>query len=245
MPVEEWYTQLPPITRSYVTLSVLTTAGCAMEIITPFNVYYNTQLIFRKYELWRLVTNFLYFGSLGLDFVFHMFFLLKYSKALEEDSFRGRSADFLWMLMVGASVPMLIAPFANVQFLGASLTYMMVYVWSRRHPYVQLSFLGVITFTAPYLPWVLLGFTVMLGSSPVVDLLGMVAGHIYYFLEDVYPQMSGRRVLATPSIIKALLPQPDGTGVGVGVGVPQQVQGNRNPNPGDQPNIPQDRPHAD
>lgn len=51
-----------------------------------------------------------------------------------------------------------------------------VYVWGRRHQYVTLSFLGIFNFTAPYLPWVLLGFSVVLGSSPVVDLLGMVAG---------------------------------------------------------------------
>lgn len=206
MPVEEWYTQLPIITRSYVTLSFLTTAGCALEVITPFNVYFNSRLIFQKLELWRLLTNFLYFGSLGLDFVFHMFFLLKYSKALEEGSFRGRSADFLWMLIVGALQLMILAPFVNVQFLGASLTYMMVYVWSRRHPYVQLSLLGLFSFSAPYLPWVLLAFSILIGSSPVVDILGMIAGHVYYFLEDVYPQMSGRRLLATPGIIKALFP---------------------------------------
>ena len=51
-----------------------------------------------------------------------------------------------------------------------------VYVWGRRHQYVNLSFLGIFNFTAPYLPWVLLAFSVILGSSPVVDLLGMVAG---------------------------------------------------------------------
>ena len=43
-----------------------------------------------------------HFARAGLDFVFHMFFLVKYSKSLEEGSFRGRSADFLWMLMFGA-----------------------------------------------------------------------------------------------------------------------------------------------
>ena len=53
---------------------------------------------------------------------------------------------------------------------------MQVYVWGRRHPYVQLSFLGIFTFTAPYLPWVLLAFSVVLRSSPAIDLLGMVAG---------------------------------------------------------------------
>jgi Derlin-2/3 len=45
----------------------------------------------------------------------------------------------------------------------------------------------------------------MLGS-PLVDLLGMVAGHAYYFLEDVYPRMTGRRLLKTPAVVRALFP---------------------------------------
>lgn len=207
MPLEDWYKQLPLITRIYVTLCFLTTAGCALEIITPFNIYFNARLIFQKLELWRLISNFCFFGSLGLDFVFHMFFLIKYSKALEEGSFRSRSADFLWMLIVGGTLLTAIAPFVNIQFLGSSLTFMMVYVWGRRHPYVSLSFLGIFNFTAPYLPWVLLGFSVILRSSPIVDILGMVAGHCYYFLEDVYPRMQGgRRWLKTPALLQALLP---------------------------------------
>ena len=51
-----------------------------------------------------------------------------------------------------------------------------VYVWGRRHPYVHLNFLGLFNFTAPYLPWVLLAFSVTLRSNAVVDLLGIVAG---------------------------------------------------------------------
>jgi hypothetical protein len=69
-----------------------------------------------------------------------------------------------------------VAPVVNIQFLGSSLTFMMVYVWGRRHQYVNLSFLGVFNFTAPYLPWVLLAVSLVLGQSPVVDLLGMAAG---------------------------------------------------------------------
>eukprot|EP00775_Hariotina_reticulata_P007038 gene7038-7252_t len=203
---DEWYKSLPIITRYYVTLSFLTTAACALEIITPFNVYFNAQLIFKKGEVWRLLTNFFFFGNLGLDFVFHMFFLVKYCKSLEEGSFRGRSADFLWMLLFGGVLLTCLAPFVSIEFLGSSLTFMMVYVWGRRHQYVNLSFLGIFNFTAPYLPWVLLAFSVMLGSSPKVDLLGMVAGHAYYFLEDVYPRMTGRRILKTPAFIKAMFP---------------------------------------
>eukprot|EP00850_Spirogloea_muscicola_P012975 SM000086S23027 [mRNA] locus=s86:112378:114695:+ [translate_table: standard] len=205
--VEDWYRQMPVITRSYLTLSFLTTAGCALELISPYSVYFNAKLIFRHFQVWRLVTNFFYFGTLGLDFLFHMFFLSRYCKLLEETSFRGRTADFLYMLLFGGVLLTGVAPFVNIQFLGSSLTFMMVYVWGRRNPNVQMSFLGLFNFTAPFLPWVLLGFSVILGSSPVVDLLGMAAGHAYYFLEDVYPRISGRRFLRTPWVIKALFPQ--------------------------------------
>lgn len=207
--IEEWYKQMPVITRSYLTLAFVTTALCALEIISPFSVYFNARLIFRKLQLWRLFTNFFFFGHMGLDFLFHMFFLARYCRLLEEGSFRGRTADFFFMLVFGGTLLTCIAPFVNIQFLGSSLTFMMVYVWGRRNQYVNMSFLGLFNFTAPWLPWVLLLFSVMLGSSPVVDLLGMGAGHTYYFLEDVYPQMSGRRLLKTPSILLALFPRED------------------------------------
>lgn len=31
------------------------------------------------------------------------------------------------------------------------------------------------------------------GNSPAVDLMGIAVGHVYYFLEDVYPHTRGGR----------------------------------------------------
>ena len=89
----------------------------------------------------------------------------------------------------------------KVLFLAPSFAFFVVYVWSRRNKNVRMSFLGLFTFTAPYLPWVILGFGVLLGQSPVFDLLGVAVGHVYYFLEDVYPEISGRRLLKTPGFM--------------------------------------------
>ncbi|KAK8621833.1 hypothetical protein V6N13_097461 [Hibiscus sabdariffa] len=44
----------------------------------------------------------------------------------------------------------------------------------------------------------------MWGSKSVGWWNGMIAGHAYYFLEDVYPRMTGRQPLKTPSFIKAM-----------------------------------------
>ncbi|XP_076921057.1 derlin-2.2-like [Bidens hawaiensis] len=232
--VEEWYKQMPVITRSYLTAAIVTTIGYSLEmlpsikllgiggvklnygaIISPYNLYLNPNLVVKQYQIWRLITNFLYFRKMDLDFLFHMFFLARYCKLLEENSFRGRTADFFYMLLfgstvlttivlVGGMIPYVSESFAKIIFLSNSLTFMMVYVWSKQNPYIHMSFLGLFTFTAAYLPWVLLGFSVLVGASAWVDLLGMIAGHAYFFLEDVYPKMTGRRPLKTPLFIKIL-----------------------------------------
>ncbi|CCI49833.1 unnamed protein product [Albugo candida] len=206
----EWYYDIPIISRLYLTGCFLTTALCALDLISPFSLYYNFNLIFYKGQIWRLVSNFLFFGLLSLDFLFHMYFVVRYCRLLEEGSFRNRPADFVYMLLFGAALMILVAPFINVHFLGSSLTFMMVYIWGRRNSEVRMSFLGLFPFTAPYLPWVLLSFSLALGNSATTDLIGIIVGHTYYFLEDIYPSIAAirgwkiSRPLATPRILKYL-----------------------------------------
>jgi hypothetical protein len=81
-----------------------------------------------------------------------------------------------------------------------------VAAWNRtRH---LCSLLGLFPFTAPYLPWVMLGFSLFLGNGAVViDMIGIVVGHFYFYLEDVYPVVAEarkwriRRPLSTPKFM--------------------------------------------
>lgn len=202
--VEEWWKEMPPVTRSYVSLAVITTGAVALDVITPLKLYLNWSLVLNRMHLWRVVTNFFYFGNLSLDFLFHMFFLYRYCKMLEINSFRGRTADFLYMLLFGSALLLAISPLTSIVFLGPSLTFMMVYVWARRNSLQVMNFLGVLSFRAPYLPWVLLLFSFVLGSSPSMDMLGVLAGHIYYYMADVYPAIAGIELLRTPAFLTYL-----------------------------------------
>ncbi|TSP36114.1 Derlin-2 [Bagarius yarrelli] len=116
---------------------------------------------------------------------------------LEEGSFRGRTADFVFMFLFGG-------------LLMTAFTIMLVYVWSRRNPNVRMNFFGLLNFQAPFLPWVLMGFSLLLGNSIIVDLLGIAVGHVYFFLEDVFPnQPGGSRWLRTPLFLKMLFDTPE------------------------------------
>ena len=48
-----WYMEIPIISRTYLTGAFLTTAACAIELISPFSLYYNATLIFVEGQLWR------------------------------------------------------------------------------------------------------------------------------------------------------------------------------------------------
>eukprot|EP01097_Dermamoeba_algensis_P004104 TRINITY_DN273_c0_g1_i4.p1 TRINITY_DN273_c0_g1~~TRINITY_DN273_c0_g1_i4.p1 ORF type:complete len:226 (+),score=19.40 TRINITY_DN273_c0_g1_i4:80-757(+) len=214
-PFENWYRSLPIVTKSFMTACVLTTLAIHLDLVHPLSLYLNYYVIVHNLEVWRVVTNFLFFDELGLNFIFHMFFLVRYSKLLEEGSYRGRTADYLFLWMFGAVWLLAITSVfyytklpLKIMFLGPSLSFVILYVWSRRNIHVRMSFLGLFTFTAPYLPWVILGFGVMLGQDPVGDLVGMAVGHVYYFLEDVYPSITNRRLLRTPTFFKTLIDGP-------------------------------------
>ena len=114
------------------------------------------------------------------------------------------------MLAFGMLCISLIAAYTNVHFLGSALSFMMVYVWGRRNEDVRMSFLGFFTFNAPYYPYVMLGFSVLLGNSILMDLIGILVGHTYYFLEYVYPKVAEirgwkvKRLLEPPAVIMRL-----------------------------------------
>lgn len=128
-------------------------------------------------QYWRLLTTFVYFGPLSLDLLFHVFFLQRYSRLLEESS--GRSpAGFSWLLLYATSILLCLSPLLSIPFLGSALSSSLVYIWSRRNPETRLSFLGLLVFTAPYLPWVLMGFSLVLhGTVPKDEICGVIVGH--------------------------------------------------------------------
>lgn len=211
-----WFYDIPIVTRIYLCAAVATSTLCFMDVVSPLTLYYNYELIFSKGQYWRLLSSFLFFGTFSLDFMFHMYFLVRYCRLLEEGHFRGKTADFIFMLIMGAIIMIILGVsvdmFAKIKFLGHPLGFMMVYIWGRcpENAQVRMSFLGIFTFRAPYLAWVLLFFSMFLGNPFETDLLGIIPGHIYYFLEFVYPHVAdirgwrNRRVLKTPFIIHYL-----------------------------------------
>ncbi|RKP13328.1 Derlin [Piptocephalis cylindrospora] len=195
----DWFKELPPVTRVFVLCTTVVTLAVQLKLVDWYHLFYNGSLVFRTGQYWRLVTTFLYFGNFSLDWVFHMYFTVRYSRLLEETWFRHRVSDYVWLNLFACISLLILEPFSKNPFLGYTLTYVIVYLWSRREPYARMNFMGLFIFRAPYLPWVLLMFNFLIsGQFPVSHLQGIGIGHIYFFLEDIWPRQGGRRWMKTP-----------------------------------------------
>ncbi|PWN41175.1 Der1-like protein [Ceraceosorus guamensis] len=197
---------LPPITRLWA-FSAVGLAICEhIHLTSHYALWFSPHLVFSKGELWRLVTTFVYFGPLSIDFFFHLFFFLRYSRMLEENHFSGqKKADYVWLLIFCSAALLLLSPLVTpIPFLGSPLAFVLVYVWSRRNRHVRLSLFGLLVITAPNLPWALVAFSWLINGSPkaaVGDLMGIAVGHLYYFLVDIWPRevrSGGISLLKTP-----------------------------------------------
>lgn len=201
---------MPPITRYYTMASLVLSLLVQCDILTPYQLFFSWHTAFRKAQYWRFATTFLFFGKLSVDFLFHLFFMSRYSRMLEE-SYARRTVEFAWMMGIMSAGLLLLSPFAPDPFLGSPLSFTLTYIWSRRHSAVEMSFLGLFNFSAAWLPVVLIGFSVVVNSRiPTADILGLIVGHAYYFLEDVWPEYEasgGKHWLGCPTILKRLAGQ--------------------------------------
>ncbi|KAI5662726.1 hypothetical protein M9H77_22049 [Catharanthus roseus] len=196
----EFYKSLPPVTKFFGTACLASTVACQIGLLSPFHFALFYQLVFYNFQVHRLFTSFFFLGKFSINFGIRLLMIVRYGAQLESGPFQRRTADFLWMMLFGALSLLVLSgiPLLWTPFLGPSLVFMLLYVWSREFPNASINIYGLVNLKAFYLPWAMLCLDVLFGSQIVPDLLGIIAGHLYYFLAVLHPLATGRNMLKTP-----------------------------------------------
>ncbi|KAG9414880.1 ER-associated protein degradation protein [Aphanomyces cochlioides] len=177
-------------------------------LLSPRTIYLDFELVFFKFNFWRLITCFCFVGKFSFHFLVCLLLLGQYGTVLEKDPFvagGGPTADFAFMLIIGGSVLAVIGFFLGYPFLGEPMIFMILYVWSRKHPEQMVSFWGF-QFKALYFPWAMVGFTLLTGGDPIPELAGVFAGHVFYFFLEILPNTKDIHLLKTPQFLVNLFP---------------------------------------
>jgi len=201
MSPEEWYKNLPPLTKIYWTTAVVLTILSTMGVLSYIYLLLEFGLVFDKFQIWRLFTNFFFFGNFSMGFIFQVVLLVRYVGMLEEKFGRDvhGTAAMLTMLSFGIVTTWLLAYFVLpvAFFYGPTIVFMCIYVWSRSDPFAEVVFYGF-SFKQWHTPFLFLGMGLLLGGDLVLSCVGIAIGHLYYFMTDLVPKNWGRTIIWTP-----------------------------------------------
>ena len=176
----------PPITQGFLSLSIAVTF---LSMLLNGNKFPAALLldwpkVLSGLQLWRMFSAFLYFGPFDISFLLTIQFVWQYMSQLEKVHHK-EPEQFVVMWLTGALF-LLVAfwmssiPTAN---LGHNLSCYLVYVWARTYEGHEINFMELFTMRSELMPWFLALQTFLLeGEFPLMDLVGIAVGHIYYVL---------------------------------------------------------------
>ncbi|KAI5149564.1 Derlin-2/3 [Enteropsectra breve] len=193
--IAHFVSNTPPVTR------ILTFAIAIVSMLVYFNLLDHLDVTYSRYYLMklhfhRIFTSFLFFGNISFELVMHIIFFYRYSAMLEE-SFQNTS-DYFYLLLVIFTALFALSNIYYIPLLGPALSSTITYIWTRKNPHTMVQIMGMITFNAFYLPFVVPLFSLIFeGKISIEELVGIIVGHLVYYFSEVYPK-NGRNFLKTP-----------------------------------------------
>lgn len=218
--IQDWFKSLPIFTRYWFGLTVVFTLLGRFSLLSPHWLILSWETFVTKFHVWRSVTCLFYYPlspQTGFHFLINLYFLYNYSLRLETGIFDGRPADYLFMLLFNWVLAIIVALFMSIPFIMDPMVMSILYVWCQLNKDTIVNFWFGTQFKAMYLPWVLFGFNMIIAGGGVMELVGILIGHMYFFLMFKYPQdFGGPSLLSTPSFLYNFFPNKRGGNTGYG-----------------------------
>ncbi|XP_050399051.1 derlin-1 [Patella vulgata] len=212
--IGDWYRSIPPITKYWFTGSIILPLAGRIGLLSPMWMILHFESFIYKFQFWRPLTAVLFYpiaGPKGFHYLINLYFLYSYSTRLETGIFDGRPADYVFMLAFNLICLTILGFVTELMLLMDPMILSVLYVWCQLNKDQIVSFWFGTRFKAMYLPWVLLAFNMVIGQGGLQELLGIVVGHLYFFLMFKYPQdFGGARLINVPEFLYKYFPNRRG-----------------------------------
>lgn len=212
--IQQWFNSLPFFTRYWFGLSVFFSLAGRFGVIPAHWVVLAWEPVVNDFHLWRPFTA-AFFYPTNFHFLIMLYFMYSYSIQLETGIFAGRPADYGFMLFFCWFCVAVTGLMMGFPLLMGPLVMCVVYMWCMLNKDVIVNFWFGTQFKAMYLPWILFGFNLIIHQAGTSELIGILVGHLYFFLTFKYPQdFGGPSLLTTPQIFYKWFPSASNTGYG-------------------------------
>ena len=209
------YFAIPPITRYYLTIifimAIIATYFKQLQVIIYY-IFLDYDLVFQNFQIWRLFTNILFIGGFSTSFLFFVIMIYMHFRNVEQNSIVLRVyAKFIMMIFYLLCFLNILNIFSYKIFgfkpgftLAQQLLLAFIYIDSKREPQKMINLYFIPMKNAIY-PYALIVFNIVSGAGIYDNIIGIIAGNIYFVLMDVLPQSKNLNLLKTPKFLVDLL----------------------------------------
>lgn len=144
--VQKFLNKIPPFTKYYLGSVLLTSFLLTYPMINNIFSYINLdyESAFLKFQVWRLVTNFVIVGKFSMSFLFFFFMMYQQLNGLEIKAIAVKKySEFVMMMVYNLLILLLINFILQYKlYLSMELLFCLIYIGSKREPDLPVSLWG-------------------------------------------------------------------------------------------------------
>lgn len=204
--IEKIFKKIPPFTRYYMLAIAIITIASKINDKKLFldNIKLSYKKIFQNFEIWRLITCFLYIKSFSPQMLISFYFMFKRFKSTEIKLIKqNKLAEFIMMifylcLFIHICNIISICHFhrKSESYLTHHLMFAILYINCKRYPFKNFR-IRFVNMQNQYVPYFL--FIMRASKSGILkQLIGVIPGITYYLLKDMMVANGKKDYLVTP-----------------------------------------------
>lgn len=208
MELRTFYFQMPPITRYYITIififAIIATYLKSFQIIIYY-IFLDYDLVFKSFQIWRLFTNIFFIGGFSSSFLMFVIMIYMIYKSQELNAIIFRTYAQFIMMIIYLLIFLNIINLISFKLFGLKVGFTLaqqlllsfIYIDSKREPQKMVA-LYFIRMKNAYFPYALILLNILSRGGIYDNIIGIIAGNIYYVLKDVLPVSKNLNILKTP-----------------------------------------------
>jgi len=208
LPPLKVFAQAPPITRSWVSASVVMALLTSQRALDPRDICFSEPMVLHEGEWWRLLANFFYMGDAvkSIFFWVQLHHFWECCKMLELVKYRWEPADFLKLIVCNAGLLLVLKQlFPSTIFLGTPMVMTFLYMYAREYEMQVMNLLGFFSIRCGWLPFAQMLQDYLQMGDVTPNLLGIMSGHTYYYFAEVRPRLELPREPSLDDVLGLIL----------------------------------------
>lgn len=170
----------------------------------------NYKKIFEQYEIWRLITTFLYIGQPSPKIIFDYYIYYKRMKSTERKFTKNKKLSEFIMMLIYLMILTHLFNFIGYAFLGLKtssflshkLMFSIILINSKRNPEKHFRFYFA-KIPNKFVPYFLYTMRTVKSGKYLSNLISFIPGLAYYYLKDVIPKWNKNfDILVTPKFME-------------------------------------------